>query len=152
MTSMARIDTAADRRTAPRSPFGPVPATADLRVLVRPAANAIDGLEAEWKALADIASEPNAFAEHWFVAASLRTLAKGDDIRRLEVRRGDDLIGLLLVETHRGYARLAVRIVQNWAHDQMFLYTPLVAAGEERAFWTAILDALDAADWAPGLL
>jgi len=33
----------------------------------------------------------------------------------------------------------------------MFLGTPLVAAGEERAFWSAILATLDAADWAPGL-
>jgi CelD/BcsL family acetyltransferase involved in cellulose biosynthesis len=102
--------------------------------------------------LADSASEPNAFAEHWFVAASLRTLAQGQDIRLIEVRRGDRLIGLLLAEPHKGYARLPVRIVQNWAHDQMFLYTPLAAAGEERAFWAAILETLDEARWAPGLL
>ncbi len=57
-----------------------------------------------------------------------------------------------MVEAHKGYARLPVRIVQNWAHDQMFLYTPLVAAGEERAFWAAVLETLDDADWANGLL
>jgi CelD/BcsL family acetyltransferase involved in cellulose biosynthesis len=152
MTSMGRIDTTVDRRVAPRAALAPVPAPAGIRVLVRDAAEAIHDLEAEWTVLADIASEPNAFAEHWFVAASLRTLARGADIRLLEVRRGDRLVGLLLVETHKGYARLPVRIVQNWAHDQMFLYTPLVAAGEERAFWAAVLETLDAADWAPGLL
>jgi CelD/BcsL family acetyltransferase involved in cellulose biosynthesis len=152
MTSMGRIDTTADRRTALRTPLAPVPAPAELRVLVRDAAGAIAGLEAEWTALAETASEPNAFSEHWFVAASLRTIAKGSDIRLLEVRRGEALVGLLLIEAHRGYARLPVRIVQNWAHDQMFLYTPLVAAGEERAFWAAILATLDEADWAPGLL
>jgi CelD/BcsL family acetyltransferase involved in cellulose biosynthesis len=152
MTSMGRIDTTVDRRMAPRAALAPVPAPAEARILARPLAEAIDGLEAEWAELAQIASEPNAFAEHWFVAASLRTLAKGRDIRLLEARRGDALIGILLVETHRGYARLPVGIVQNWAHDQMFLYTPLVAAGEERAFWAAVLAVLDEADWAPGLL
>ena len=149
---MGRIDTTADRRATPRAPLTPVPAPADVRVLVRSAATAIDGLEAEWTALAESAAEPNAFAEHWFVAASLRTLAKGADIRLLEVRRGERLIGLLPVEGHTGYARLPVRIVQNWAHDQMFLNAPLVEAGEEQAFWTAVLEALDAADWARGLL
>jgi CelD/BcsL family acetyltransferase involved in cellulose biosynthesis len=152
MTSMGRIDTTVDRRMAPRAALAPVPAPAEARILARPLAEAIDGLEAEWAELAQIASEPNAFAEHWFVAASLRTLAKGRDIKLLEARRGDALIGILLVETHRGYARLPVGIVQNWAHDQMFLYTPLVAAGEERAFWAAVLAVLDEADWAPGLL
>jgi len=152
MTSMGRIDTTADRRAAPRAPLSPVPASAETRVLVRAAASAIDGLAAEWDRLAENAAEPNAFAEHWFVAASLRTLAKGADIRLLEVRRGDRLIGLLLVEGRKGYARLPVRIVQNWAHDQMFLHTPLVAAGEERAFWTAVLATFDEAPWAPGLL
>lgn len=151
MTSMGRIDTAADRRTAPRTALAPVSAPEGVRVLVRAAADALDGLEAEWTALADEASEPNAFAEHWFVAASLRTLARGADIRLLEVRRGERLIGLLLVESHKGYARLPVRILQNWAHDQMFLYTPLVAAGEEHVFWAAVLETLDAAAWAPGL-
>jgi CelD/BcsL family acetyltransferase involved in cellulose biosynthesis len=34
----------------------------------------------------------------------------------------------------------------------MFLNAPLVAAGEEQAFWTAVLETLDAADWAKGLL
>lgn len=140
MTSMGRIDRA------------PTPAQAGPRVLVRSAASAVADLEQEWTALAETASEPNAFAEHWFVAASLRTLARETDIRLLEVRDGERLIGLLPVEGHKGYARLPLRIVQNWAHDQMFLYTPLVAAGAERAFWTAVLATLDAADWAPGLL
>lgn len=152
MTSMGRIDTAADRRLAPRNPLAAVPATTEPRVLIRSAAAAIDSLEAEWTALAAIAAEPNPFAEHWFVAASLRTLARGRDIRLLEVRRGEGLIGLLLVEAQRGYARLPVAIVTGWGHDQMFLHTPLVAAGEEQAFWRAVLAALDAAPWAGALL
>lgn len=151
MTSLGRIDTTADRRTAPRAALAPVSTSDDVHVLVGPAADAIDALAPEWTALAETASEPNAFAEHWFVAASLRTLAKATDIRLLEVRRGERLLGVLPVSVHQGYARLPVRILQNWVHDHMFLGAPLVAAGEERAFWSAVLEALDAADWAPGL-
>ncbi len=129
-----------------------VPAGAGVDVFVHRAHDAVDGLAAEWTALAARASEPNAFAEHWFVAASLRTLGAGRDIRLLEVRRGSRLIGLLLVSVETGYARLPVRHVENWLHSQAFLATPLVAAGEEKAFWTAALAALDEADWAPNFL
>jgi CelD/BcsL family acetyltransferase involved in cellulose biosynthesis len=150
MTSMGRMNL--ERRAAARTPLTPVPAPAEVRAITRDAAGAIEGLAAEWAALAETAAEPNAFAEHWFVAASLRTLAKGQAIRLVEVRRGERLIGLFLAETRKGYARLPVRVVQNWAHDQTFLGTPLVAAGEEGAFWSAVLEVLDEAAWAPGLL
>jgi CelD/BcsL family acetyltransferase involved in cellulose biosynthesis len=152
MSSMGRIAARADRREVARVALGAVPGAAEPRVLVRPLAAATESLAAEWTALAEIASEPNAFAEHWFIAASLPHMAAGRDIRLMEVRRGQRLIGLLPVEAHRGYARLPVRIVRNWSHDQMFLLTPLVAAGEETAFWTAILAALDEAAWAGNLL
>jgi CelD/BcsL family acetyltransferase involved in cellulose biosynthesis len=152
MSSMERIAVRAERRDAARVRLEAVAAPGEVRVLVRPLAAAIEGLAPEWTALAQAASEPNAFAEHWFVAASLATMATGRDVRLLEVRRGSRLIGLLPVETHKGYARLPVAITCNWAHDQMFLLTPLVAAGEERAFWTAILAALDAAPWSGNLL
>ncbi|MEA3013486.1 MAG: hypothetical protein QOD42_2031 [Sphingomonadales bacterium] len=149
---MGRIAARADRREVARVALGAVPGAGEVRVLVRPLAAAIESLAAEWTALADIASEPNAFAEHWFVAASLPTMAAGRDIRLMEVRRGQGLIGLLPLEAHRGYARLPVGIVRNWSHDHMFLLTPLAAAGEETAFWAAILAALDEAGWAGNLL
>lgn len=148
MNSLGRIALPTDRA-------GIVPAREEVvpvRAEIRAAAEAIDGLASEWIELAGRASEPNAYAEHWFVAAALRTVAPGRDIKLIEVRRGRRLIGLLLVEVATGYARLPVRIVRNWCHDQAFLGTPLVAAGEERAFWGATIAALDAADWAPNLL
>jgi CelD/BcsL family acetyltransferase involved in cellulose biosynthesis len=79
-------------------------------------------------------------------------MAESSDVRLIEVRRGGALIGLLPLEVALGYARLPVAIVQNWCHHHMFLGTPLVAAGEERAFWSATLALLDEADWAPNLL
>src|ERR1043165_6429547 len=145
MNSLGRIALPTDRAEA-------VSAPAPVRALIHIAADVVDSLAAEWTALAECAAEPNAFAEHWFVAASLRTIGRGRDIRLIEVRRGARLIGLLPVEIAAGYARLPIRFVRNWCHDQAFLGTPLVAAGEERAFWAAAVAALDAADWAPGLL
>lgn len=143
---MGRIRETAERRGAARVPLSVVPAAAPARAVLRPAAEAVASLADEWTALAASASEPNAFAEHWFVAAALRTLPEGREIRLIEARRGSRLIGLLPFEIVRGYARLPVLVVQNWCHDQAFLGTPLVAAGEEQAFWAAALDALDAAD------
>jgi CelD/BcsL family acetyltransferase involved in cellulose biosynthesis len=148
MNSLGRIALPTDRADVASARAEAMPA----RAVIRPAREAADVLAAEWEALAEQAAEPNAFAEHWFVAAALATVAPDRSIHLVEVRRGARLIGLLLVEVSRGYARLPVRIVRNWCHDQAFLGTPLVAAGEERAFWAAAVAAIDAADWAPGVL
>lgn len=137
---------------APSGPGSARPACASaVRAALRPAA-AIGELAADWTALAAAASEPNPYAEHWFVAASLATLGAGQDIRLLEVRRGARLIGVMPLAIETGYAHLPVRYVRHWQHDHHFLATPLIAAGEERAFWEAALAALDASDWAPNFL
>jgi CelD/BcsL family acetyltransferase involved in cellulose biosynthesis len=146
MSSMGRIRETAERRAAVRVPLSAVPASPLVRAVIRPAAETVENLAGEWTALAREASEPNAFAEHWFVAAALRTVPAGREILMIEARRGGRLIGLLPFEIVRFYARLPVRVVQNWCHDHGFLGTPLVTAGEEKAFWAAALDALNAAD------
>jgi CelD/BcsL family acetyltransferase involved in cellulose biosynthesis len=143
---MGRIKETAERRGAARVPLGAVPASSHARAILRPAGEAVAALADEWTALAARASEPNAFAEHWFVSAALRSSPQGCDIQLIEARRGGRLIGLLPFEIVRGYARLPVLVVQNWCHDQAFLGTPLVAAGEERAFWSAAIEALNAAN------
>jgi CelD/BcsL family acetyltransferase involved in cellulose biosynthesis len=143
---MGRIKETAERREAARVPLSAVPASPLAKAVLRPAAEAVEALAGEWASLAASASEPNAFAEHWFVAAALRSLPDGRDIQFIEARRGGRLIGLLPFEIVRGYARLPVLVVQNWCHDQAFLGTPLVAAGEEQAFWSAAIEALNAAD------
>jgi len=152
MGSAGQMAVAVDRSGMSPARLETVPAGAGVDVFVHRARDVVDSLAGEWAALADQAAEPNAFAEHWFVAASLRNMADGRDIRLLEARRGGRLIGILLVEIGRGYARLPVRFVGNWRHDQMFLGTPLVAAGEEEAFWTATIAALGDAGWAANFL
>lgn len=109
-------------------------------------------LATDWIELASAAAEPNCFAEHWFVAASLGAFDAARQVRFIEVRRGTLLIGVLPVAMDRGYARMPIRFLQGWWHNQMFLCTPLVREGEEAAFWTAVLELLDRADWAPGFL
>lgn len=144
---MSRIALAPDRS----GPESARTARAPARAALRPA-SAIGELAADWTALAAAASEPNPFAEHWFVAASLATLGDAQDIRLLEVRRGARLIGVMPLVIETGYAHLPVRYVRHWQHDHHFLATPLVAAGEECAFWEAALAALDASEWAPNFL
>ncbi|HEY0324892.1 MAG TPA: GNAT family N-acetyltransferase [Allosphingosinicella sp.] len=108
-------------------------------------------LEAEWGLLVDNASEPNAFAEPWFVAASLAHLRE-EPVRLIEVRRAGRLIGLFMAGVEPSYDRVPFAHVQNWRHHHHFLGTPLIASGEEGAFWEALLAHLDAAPWAANFL
>lgn len=110
-----------------------------------------DDLEAEWAELVRHASEPNAFGEPWFVAASLAHLRE-EPVRLIEIRRAGRLIGLFMAGVEETYGRVPVANVQNWRHHHLFLGTPLVAAGEEHAFWRGLLAHLDAAPWAANFL
>jgi CelD/BcsL family acetyltransferase involved in cellulose biosynthesis len=138
---------------APARPSAPAvaavaePTRAQVHEAIVPA-----GLAGDWGGLAGAASEPNSFAESWFVAASLETLGPDRGVRLVEVRRGAILIGVMPLALERYYGRLAVPFVQNWCHHHLFLGTPLVRRGEEEAFWSALLALLDAADWAPNFL
>lgn len=127
------------------------PAPADVVCL-----NAVDAvrdapLMAEWGRLVRRFAEPNAFAEPWFWAASAH-LDGAQAVRLLVVRHHGVLTGLLPVSVARHYGRMPVAHVQNHLHYHAFLGTPPVRAGQEQAFWTAILATLDGAPWAKGLL
>lgn len=108
-------------------------------------------LEAEWAELVHRASEPNAFAEPWFVAPSLAHL-RDESVRLVELRSGGRLTGLIMVGVERRYGRIPVPHVENWRHHHHFLGAPLVAAGEEERFWRALLGHLDDSAWAPNFL
>jgi CelD/BcsL family acetyltransferase involved in cellulose biosynthesis len=120
------------------------------------APDAIERLRSEWTALAANASEPNAFAEHWFLAASVAHLDTPADLRIAEVWEGQSpnrrLIGLVPIYIERRYGRMPVAHVENWAHFHSFLGTPLIRAGREQAFWTGILRFLDGQRWASGFV
>lgn len=106
-----------------------------------------------WARLASVASEPNAFAEHWFVTAALKYLSENRDIRLAQVWAGDaSLIGVIPLTHYSRYGRMPARHVSNWAHYQSFMGTPLIERGFEQAFWQALIMALDSSDWAAGFL
>lgn len=124
---------------------------AGITAEVFPAGQAPAQLGEEWDALVAEASEPNAFAEPWFVMPSLARLG-GQDVRMLAVREAGQLIGLLPLCVAGNYGRLPVRNVQNWLHFHAFLGTPLVRAGQEQQFWTTVLGRLDDEPWAAAFL
>ena len=110
-------------------------------------------LLAEWEVLGSNATEPNPFAEAWYVMLGLGSLAGADDIRILAVRDpACGLAGILPLCIRNHYGRLPVRHVENWLHGNAFLGTPLVKPGQEMRFWRTVLQTLDRSDWAPGFL
>lgn len=129
----------------------PRAAPAGMSVRIASASARFDALRNEWDALAAQASEPNPFCESWFIGPSVRHLP-GGEVRLAEVREGGTLAGLILLALEPRYGRVPVDNVQNWRHHHLFLGTPLVQAGQEQAFWRALLLALDGEPWAAGFL
>lgn len=118
------------------------------------ACNAVpDRLLPEWLALAEDAAEPNAFGEAWFVAPALDHLRDGRSVWIVEVRdEADTLAGAMPMAIEPRYGRIPVRHTSNWTHFQCFMGTPLIREGFETSFWRAIIEMLDASDWAAGFL
>lgn len=133
-----------------------LPATSqgdELTVTLVAAGEALEIGDAEWSSLAKASSEPNAFFEPWFLRPAIAHLHDGQAPRLALARDGDGrLVGLLPLTIQPRYGRIPARHVGNWAHYQCFMGTPLVASGQETAFWHALIDTLDVCDWAEGFL
>ncbi len=97
----------------------------------------------EWDDLADDASEPNAFAERWYLQNALEALDPQQHIDLACIRLGGQLIGVMPLEQARGYARLPVAYRTNWLNHNAFLGTPLVRNGAELPFWRGLFAFLD---------
>ncbi len=108
--------------------------------------------DAPWRDLAKCASEPNPFAECWFLRPAVRHLHTKADDRMIGVWRDGLLLGLMPVTAAQRYGRMPVRHIENWVHYHCFFGSPLVRAGAEAAFWQAILNMLDHAGWAANFL
>lgn len=136
----------ADEGWLARLKRGPAPAKASV---VEHRGEAVPAeLWREWKGLVRDASEVNCFAEPWFAKAGLDHLAAALDLKLVEVRGDNGLIGIIPLCVARSYGRMPVSHVENWRHHHDFLGTPLIRAGEEKAFWLALLRHLDGAPWA----
>jgi CelD/BcsL family acetyltransferase involved in cellulose biosynthesis len=105
-----------------------------------------------WDAIAARPSEANAFAERWFMEASVRHLDVPADARMLVVRAEGQLIGLLPFIIAPKYGRMPVRHVENWLHYNSFFGAPLVRRSFEAYFWHRALALLDADPDAPAFL
>jgi CelD/BcsL family acetyltransferase involved in cellulose biosynthesis len=99
-------------------------------------------LHREWDALAGQASEPNPFAERWYMLAALNAFA-APALRIVLVRDGSTLLGIIALVAEPRYAGLPIAHSQNWLNANAFLGTPLVRGGTEQRFWAALLDHLD---------
>jgi CelD/BcsL family acetyltransferase involved in cellulose biosynthesis len=109
-------------------------------------------LKEEWRALAAAAAEPNSFRESAFFGAAWDHLPH-PEVRLVEIRDGNLLlVGATALHVAPMLGRVPVRHVTNWRYDHDYLGSPLVRKGCERAFWGALLDYLDDAPWAEGLL
>ncbi|HEX8579825.1 MAG TPA: GNAT family N-acetyltransferase [Allosphingosinicella sp.] len=109
-------------------------------------------LREDWRALAREAAEPNAFGEIGFFDSAWDHLPHAG-ARLVEVRGGDGMLaGAIALEIAPTLGRMPVRHVENWRCEHDYLGMPLVRRGHEATFWGALLDHLDAAPWAAGLL
>lgn len=96
---------------------------------------------AAWDALADDASEPNAFAERWCLQSALHLFDPARTARLVAVEDGQGrLAGVMPIATAARYGRVPLRHLTGWSHANHFHGAPLVRAGAEAAFWNGLLD------------
>jgi CelD/BcsL family acetyltransferase involved in cellulose biosynthesis len=119
----------------------PAPAVPIMTIMTAEELLADTKLCNEWDALAAQASEPNPFAERWYLAAALNALHTAHV--SIAVVRDTHLIGIMALGSERRYAGLPIAHWQNWLNHNAFLGTPLVKTGAEQAFWQTLLAYLD---------
>lgn len=96
-----------------------------------------------WSKLASLAIESNPFAEPWYQAAAVQSLAPNSTRQIAACWEGETLLGLIPLMRSNTYAGLPLAHLQNWVNHNAFLGSPLVAKGRERDFWHGLLSALD---------
>jgi CelD/BcsL family acetyltransferase involved in cellulose biosynthesis len=126
---------------------------APLAVRLSPATALDAPLMRAWTSLTHVASEPNAFAEPWFMASAIAHLRGSRDIQIAQIWLGETrLVGIIMLTEQARYGRMPARHIGNWVHYQSFMGTPLIEQGFEVAAWRALITALDTSDWAVGFL
>lgn len=96
-----------------------------------------------WDHLSADASEANPFFEGWYLLPALRAFAADGSVDLLVFERDGELAGLMPVARARSYERWPFPHLGNWVHANCFLGSPLVQAGLEEEFWTALFDHAD---------
>ena len=96
-----------------------------------------------WERLAARAAEPNPFFEPWYLLPSLRQWETAERVVTKAWFHQGRLAGLLPVVRNAGYYGHAVTHARGWLHPNAFCGVPLIAAGQEDAFWQALLAHFD---------
>lgn len=96
-----------------------------------------------WDALAQCAAEPNPFHESWYLLPALRGLDPHGTVTLLRIEVDGELAGLMPLRAERKYYKWPIPQLAGWIHGNCFLGAPLVAAGLEKHFWTALLNWAD---------
>jgi len=100
-------------------------------------------LDEAWSDLAKNAIEKNVFLFPWFIRASI-PLLKPKKPLLVAVYQDSLLIGLTLMQTDKGYAKLPVSFFRNCFHYHQFLATPLIRKGHSENFFVGLGKWLDA--------
>ena len=129
-------------RTDPPRPASGVPSAGPIRLLTLGAIEQ-PAFRAAWERLIARASEPNPFFEPWFLIPSLQQWGANERAVIKAWYHDGVLSGLVpIVRTARYYGH-SVTHAKAWLHANAFCGVPLIAAGQEDAFWSALLRHFD---------
>ena len=104
---------------------------------------AVSNLYEAWLDLAHDAIEKNVFFFPWFVRASI-PLLKPKHPQIVTVYQDGMLIGLALMQSDKGYAKVPVGFVRSCLQYHQFLATPLIRDGHAEEFFEGLTEWLDA--------
>ncbi|WP_271439051.1 GNAT family N-acetyltransferase [Pontixanthobacter luteolus] len=99
---------------------------------------------AQWAALEAISSEPNPFYSSWGLPPAMKAFDPDGRLEILQFWAAGELCGLLPLQRSGSYYGYPIPHLRGWMHDNAFCGAPLVTAGHEGEFWSALLDHLDA--------
>ena len=105
----------------------------------------VSALWDEWTDLADAAIERNVFLFPSFIRASLQLLSHQKPIV-VTVYEAGHLIGLTIMQSDFGYARLPIRFYRCSVHYHQYLATPLIRKGCAKEFFAGIGRWIDTTD------
>lgn len=98
------------------------------------------GFTKQWQALSAAASEPNPFYDQWLLRPALEAFDPTGSVQLVQFYADGELCGLIPLKMFGSYYGYPIPHLRGWLHDNAFCGLPLVKAGHERSFWTALLD------------
>ena len=97
----------------------------------------------KWDRLARRAAEPNPFFESWYLLPALKAFDPAHKVRLLILEADGEWLGLMPLRFDSKYYGRPLPHMRSWQHANCFLGLPLIGAGQECAFWRAVLEWAD---------